>query len=456
MPRFPYLSSFVFPAWRYYHWIDCERTYLSRAQDTERYPKQTMIELEDLPLAQSVSKADDGYEQGFDDEEPQDSHAALVDTVRGNGKEHRDALAYLLRYETMVRQQEAEDMATLSHIRPCVERLQELAGIENAQKSYATWSDTTADVLTDVVSFAQLKTALDNLECSTGTEFLATDRQLMMVLRMLTSKTTEMDADVKITWAEFLQCYKTCIVGMMTLQHLSSSDDRSRARDRTLSMLSLFEPPSTKLFNEDRHIDSRALTAERARRPGVPMPLQRRTLRSSKRSKQLVAGILLILASVAGLAFHISMSSGIQTNPLRSKIDTIGEQDNSPPPMMSPALPSSSFTTSPLVMPETANLKVENLPEATLAFATVDFFHPGSPDHYEPAVESMTFPVLVGGMVGLVGAPLAVTGLQILKTGLSAGSIVSSSIFVAGLASMASFSVRGFFAVLSKLLRKNV
>jgi hypothetical protein len=107
-------------------------------------------------------------------------------------------------------------------------------------------------------------------------------------------------------------------------------------------------------------------------------------------------------------------------------------------------------------MPETANLKVENLPEATLAFATVDFFHPGSPDHYEPAVESMTFPVLVGGMVGLVGAPLAVTGLQILKTGLSAGSIVSSSIFVAGLASMASISVRGFFAVLSKLLRKNV
>ncbi len=51
-----------------------------------------------------------------------DPHAALVDQVRSNNNNsnsnNREALAYLLRYETMVRQQEAEDMATIDHMRP--------------------------------------------------------------------------------------------------------------------------------------------------------------------------------------------------------------------------------------------------------------------------------------------------------------------------------------------------
>lgn len=52
----------------------------------------------------------------FDDEEEEDKdpHAALVDHVRSDNHSNREALAYLLRYETMVRQQEAEDMATLA------------------------------------------------------------------------------------------------------------------------------------------------------------------------------------------------------------------------------------------------------------------------------------------------------------------------------------------------------
>ena len=51
----------------------------------------------------------------------------LVESVDedDDDEQKQQALAYLLRYETMVRQQEAEDMATLAHIRPCLQRLEE-------------------------------------------------------------------------------------------------------------------------------------------------------------------------------------------------------------------------------------------------------------------------------------------------------------------------------------------
>lgn len=62
-------------------------------------------------LPPSPNQTDDVYD---DDDEDKDPHAALVDHVRSDNHNNREALAYLLRYETMVRQQEAEDMATLA------------------------------------------------------------------------------------------------------------------------------------------------------------------------------------------------------------------------------------------------------------------------------------------------------------------------------------------------------
>jgi hypothetical protein len=204
-----------------------------------------------------------------------DPHAALVDEVRQGGGSQREGMAYLLRYETMVRQQEAEDMATFEHVRPCIERIKELAlGISiNNSNSFGQRGPTLAldtAILGQEVSFLDLQKALQGLESQTGIEFFSTDRQLMMVLRLLASKVHEVESPetLKITWAEFLQCYKTCIAGMMTLQHLpDASTTRSRARDRTLTMLSLFEPSSTKILQDEAvanaPVDSAALNPRR-------------------------------------------------------------------------------------------------------------------------------------------------------------------------------------------------
>lgn len=62
-------------------------------------------------LYRSVEAYDDDDDDDYEDKDP---HAALVDHVRADNRNNREALAYLLRYETMVRQQEAEDMATLA------------------------------------------------------------------------------------------------------------------------------------------------------------------------------------------------------------------------------------------------------------------------------------------------------------------------------------------------------
>lgn len=213
------------------------------------------------------------YEE--EDDENEDPHAALVDTVRHSAGEDRQALAYLLRYESMVRQQEASDMATLNHIRPCIERLLELANLPIIQD---IGNDDDDDKLwKSSISFQDLQKAVD--ACAPQ-EFMATDRQWQMVLRMLTNKRGT--ANNEITWAEVVQAYKTCIEGMITLGHLQGPD-RQRARDRTICLLSLFEPPSTKLFQET--VENRA-------------PPQRK----SRKSSLVVRGLLLILLGVLVMA----------------------------------------------------------------------------------------------------------------------------------------------------------
>ena len=107
------------------------------------------------------------------------------------------------------------------------------------------------------ISFEQLKLAYDIL-LQQQNEFMTTDRQFMMVLKLLTQKVdlkqTELNAAVPyITWAEVIQCYKVCVSGMLTLQH-SAPAVRARTRDRTLALLSLFEAPSTQLFHQDSNM----------------------------------------------------------------------------------------------------------------------------------------------------------------------------------------------------------
>ena len=156
----------------------------------------------------------------------------------------RQAIAYLLRYETMVRQQEAEDMATMAHVKPLLMRLEALSSAPLER------SMTVPDMQRGV-TYIQLQQALDQMmeHQQKSTEFMTTDRQFMMVLKTLTNKPS-MDHDEVLTYAEIVQCYKGVVAGMQTLQHLQGCAARSRARDRTLSVLSLFESPSTKLLDE--------------------------------------------------------------------------------------------------------------------------------------------------------------------------------------------------------------
>jgi hypothetical protein len=204
-----------------------------------------------------------------------DPHAALVAMVQQeqqpatlSDEYRRQALAYLLNYETMVRQQEAEDMAVLAHMRPCVARLVELMGASPHAVPNRTDGWNHPSFLTQEISLSQLRNAVSQLEETTPDhhdmvavpEFMTTDRQLMMVLRLLSSAAAAPnEQDVTLTWAEVIQCYKICIVGMVTLQHLpvfveSNANGngttlphvRARARERTLAMLRLFlEPPNS-------------------------------------------------------------------------------------------------------------------------------------------------------------------------------------------------------------------
>jgi len=183
------------------------------------------------------------------------------------GGAQEKAMEYLLRYETMVRQQDAEDMATLAHLRPLLYRIEKLGGKESKDTPLDM-----EDIMSREVSFCQLQRALKELD-NDSSHVMTTDRQLMLVLRTLARKSPETD-DECISWAEFYQCYKTVVTGMQTLQYVpSQSLVRSRTKDRTLTILSMFEPPSTKLFNEDIprsiHTGEEALEDDR-RRHAIP------------------------------------------------------------------------------------------------------------------------------------------------------------------------------------------
>jgi hypothetical protein len=196
------------------------------------------------------------------------------------------ALEFLLRYETMVRQQEAENMSVVSHLKPCLERLQELVFKEgqdlpssNSEVVRTNGKETSSDAITDdlkrTISYSDLRKGLDILDRKVQErkvlsgpgndttscvvpEFMLTDRQFMMVLRILTSSVShELSDDSLITWAEIIQCYKICISGMVALEHLTLSPERKqmttvednhqetghrqRVRDRTLTVLSFFK-----------------------------------------------------------------------------------------------------------------------------------------------------------------------------------------------------------------------
>ena len=198
-----------------------------------------------------------------------------------NCDNRKDALDFLVQYEIMIQQQEAENLVTLDHMQATLERLQQVIlgspsqQIRSNNRMITTGTNNTCISTGDrngcvwqrKIRFSDLQCALERLELQGTMECLTIDRQLMMVLRVILERAnlssssgrneTEGELEMSgnttpldITWAEFVQCYKTCIVGMQTLQLLPGpSLARDRSRDRTLAMMSLFDMESTSSIN---------------------------------------------------------------------------------------------------------------------------------------------------------------------------------------------------------------
>ena len=232
-------------------------------------------------VPRSVSTDDDE-----DDDVEKENFASVNTRNPAAVKKSNNSMAvvenYLRRYEHMVHQQEMEEKAVMAHIIPCIQRLMELIYnttttttgsdmMKNDRDSHTghtmLYKQQFPIQLHHEISYHQLHqayqqlmrmketTATTNISNDltiTAMECMTTDRQLMMMLRTLTEKWNvdfshismeEETSSLSITWAELIQCYKICIYSMMTMQHLpKGSMARVRARERSLSMMALFEP----------------------------------------------------------------------------------------------------------------------------------------------------------------------------------------------------------------------
>lgn len=216
----------------------------------------------------------------------------------------RSALAYLLRYETLVRSQDVEDAATSDHLRPLFDRLMDLgsdsactadngktlskavdADIPGLIPSHSASTDegdlaAAAGTISveHILTYAAMRVALAKLDAEASmapsdakysnggdgtSEVLTTDRQCMLLLRTIVdangspSNDDESGNPAGLTYAEFLQVYKVIVGGMQTLQRIpkkegddagstassiSKNDTRLKIRERTLNLIKLFGP----------------------------------------------------------------------------------------------------------------------------------------------------------------------------------------------------------------------
>jgi len=166
-----------------------------------------------------------------------------------------DQDSYLIRYERMMIEQEMEQISTLSHVQSLLGLLE-----DSLLKGHIRKDDNN---LLKEFCLEDLKRIHDKIKFSSEFEIIKTDKQFMMVLEILCEKkvySTYIDGNgkggknghgnripkinerKKISWAEIIQCYRICVVGMQTLETIGSeSTIRQRAKERTLAMLSLYQ-----------------------------------------------------------------------------------------------------------------------------------------------------------------------------------------------------------------------
>lgn len=165
----------------------------------------------------------------------------LLENAMRNRPEHFDeenygVETYLNHYETMLQRQEDENVATLAHLMPMLEVLEALVKgrtnprIPNRDTIY--YDRTT---LLREFKIPELKRAYKQVsEGNTYFDFIQTDQQFMLVLKLLTQ--TSM-ACRTVSWAEIAHCYRICISGMLTLEEIPAGKMRNQIKERTISSL---------------------------------------------------------------------------------------------------------------------------------------------------------------------------------------------------------------------------
>lgn len=151
-----------------------------------------------------------------------------------------EAETFLESYEEMLRQQKEELEVTLRHLEPLLELLE-----SKRNMSSRSTASNQAGLFTREFSYASLKQALQEIEDDDSLRFVAADLQWKLVLQLLTENVIS-DEDT-ISWAEIVMCYRTCIIGMQTLDQTPDQNElRNRVRHRSLHMLSSFRADGAK------------------------------------------------------------------------------------------------------------------------------------------------------------------------------------------------------------------
>lgn len=343
----------------------------------------------------------------------------------------RKAIAYLLRYETMVRQQEAEQLATLGHLRPLFDSVSEKSFRQPAED---------IDLEQDI-SLRHLSAVLEHLEDVDTESYMQTDRQLVMVLETLTQKGEE----GSITWAEFLQCYKTVISGMQTLQNVSAPKLRARCKDRTLNMISLFQPPATKLLDESVEITFEA---------------KRQTSTDKRAAFALIGAIIGAAVGVASTPYLTPQPTVEEPMSKRESKRAAAIAVSEKSPIFSPSLSPdkyesrSTYSTMPLrTKPQPLETRKKLAPPPMLAKKAVT-------QHQQAAHNLQTTGVTaaVGGVTGMLVAPVVWTAMQQIPAalaGLSAGGLGVVTLAGAVLLQGVFHSVGSIFKALRGKNKKN-
>jgi hypothetical protein len=168
-------------------------------------------------------------------------------------KNHFDKESFLIRYEHMMKEQQKEQISTISHLQFFLELLIDLQldgkdGVYRHQR----FDENEGNCLLIEFSIEDLKQAQRKLKNSEKYDIVKTDKQFLMVLDILCEDNdnspklfSSEKKQKQISWAEIIQCYRYCVVGMQTLEIIGSeSSIRKRTKERTLALLSGYRESS--------------------------------------------------------------------------------------------------------------------------------------------------------------------------------------------------------------------